>query len=319
METVSPKSYFVLRALTGPTRGNEYVLDGDEVAIDKRFVIINHNRTFLLKSLTFNEVMINGEAFMEAILESGDKIITETSEYIFLSYDPSAIKRKRLALVLAGIAIVIVLALLVIPVLMPSQKVFKPFITAGMAADEAKKIGEQMGISGKVNYEASGTNPFQKQAADEAMHAEDLKVPETQADVDAMVALARLRMRIADTYANETASGLGNIYWAMSQWQMIIDTFRNVQPPPGIVAEAMEHLAKYKKIMQDRKEHYILVATLARARHDNEGELIALQHLVELLQVEGGGDAKIFAQARYRLEQLKAAMTSPKPKTQNPT
>lgn len=318
METVSTKSYFVLRALTGPTRGNEYVLDGDEIAIDKRFVIINRNRTYLLKSLTFNEVMINGEPFMEAILESDDKIITENSEYVFLAYDPTAVRKKRLLVMAAGVVVVLVLALLVFPILMPTQKLFKPLITAGIAGEEDRRISEQMGITGKVHYEASGTNPYQKQAIDEAMEEEEIKAPKTQADIDAMVALARLRMKIAETYAAETASGLGNIYWAMSQWQMIVNTFKDVQPPPGIVAEAMERIAQYKKIMADRKDHYLLVIELARARHDNEGEAIALQHLVELLQVEGGGNAKIFAEARYRLEQLRASMASTKPKTQNP-
>ncbi len=291
----------LVRVISGPSRGQDFILDSNEVIIDKRISIIKRGNRFLLKSLTFSEVMINGEAFMEAILEKYDKIITETSEYIFIAEDSIATAKKKMFILAGSITLIAILGLMLIPTILSSVKNSKP------AQSEASKIklkeSQSKPISSVV-YDATAMAEFAIQDLKAAQSQNELKTPSNEEEYDMVLAQARLRSQIAQAYANDPSQGLGNLFWAIQQWKTIVETFKDFNTPPAIVSEAIENINKYQQLLDSRKEHYILLAKLAGARGDTKSQMDALDALLNLLQVESGPNAKVFSNAQLQLLEI---------------
>ena len=232
---------FQLRGISGEDIDQVYVIDKDEVTIKDELVIIRNNDLYLLRSLD-KEFIIGGEYVMESILEPNDDIQTKYSEYRFEHIESSQTQFQQ-RIIFFGIILLVGVIILVI----------RPHIFSH-AAEEENLFREVISAFKKPPKDVIIESPT---PSIQDLPPEKPKILDDH-DVRKLLGDARLRYQVAEDYAKESKYNVSFLYWAITQWERIINEIKYIKPEPPLLKKTQERLAQAKKEL----DHHINILKL---------------------------------------------------------
>lgn len=271
----NPLGEYRVVCLLGNDDGAIYSFDGDILRVHDRFVVERGSGLFLLKSSTDRELMVEGEFTMESLIEPGDVIVTEDSEYRFELYSVGKEKARRGLQVLGLFALIAVLIIFFMP--------FFANVFTGLGSD----LKNQNTIGSKIN---DGDSSLVEKQTKEY----------TKSERNRILAKARLRYEVAKSYARESELNAGYLLWAVTEFETIKEDLRDIEPKPDILNSVEKRLIAARELLLKKKKTLALQA-MAASRIGDQKLYDSILH--ELMSITQDPSAPYYQWAQQRLKQ----------------